>query len=227
MKGKILFALMIVGILLFAGIAIGVNFSKYGDVTTEVALDDGLTCTINGKEVNNGDTITVDMQFAKLNVCVTSDAAAKLACTGSWASGSDRVTFSDGTSEDATYAEFTIDFHKAVHFDGMIFIDKGVDDLDHDPIILYFEYDDSITVKLWGKVVPSGSDLCYKQDIDLEVTTNDGQEHDLHWYGSYKNQYDNFPKTIDDSGHWSTGTIHLECDNYFATASGRLTIDVD
>ncbi len=227
MKGKILFALMIVGILLFAGLAICVNYAKYGDVTTEVLLDDGLTCTINGKEVKDGDTVTVGLEYAKLKICVSSNTAALIACSGSWSSDSDRITFSDGTEKSVKNAEFTIDFGKADHFDGRIFIDNGVDDLDHDPISLYFVYDDAITVKLWGKVIPSGSDLFYKEDIDLEVTTNDGKLHDLHWYGNYKNQYDNFPKTINDTGRWSTGIIHLECDNYFATATGKLTIDVD
>ena len=226
MKGKILFAFMIVGILVFAGFAVVVNYAKYGEVTTEVALDDGLTCTINGKEVKNGDTVTIGLEFTRLKVCVKSDSAAKIACTGSWASGKDRVTFDDGTSGDEKCAEFTIKFGKAANFNGKIFIDKGSDDLDHDPIILYFQYDDSITVKLNGNVVASGTDLYYKDDIDLEVTTNDGLEHDIHWYGSYKNHYDNYPKQIDDSGHWSTGTIHLVCDNYFSTANGTLTIDV-
>ena len=101
MKGKILFALMIVGILVFAGIAVGVAYSKYGDVTTEVVMDDGLTCTINGKEVKNGDTITVNLQSTKLNVCVNTEKATRIACTGWWQSSNDRITFQDGTDEAA------------------------------------------------------------------------------------------------------------------------------
>lgn len=226
MKGIALSALMIVGILLFAGIAIGVNYSKYGEVTTTVEIDDGLTCTINGKEVSNGDTVTVDLEFCKLKVCVNSDAATLIACSGDWSSDGDRVSFSDGTDSEVTCAEFTIDFGKAASFNGIIVIDKAVDDLDHDPISLYFTYDDKIVVRLNGNEVASGTTLWYKEDIDLEVITVDGEEYDIHWYGSYRNHYDTGDKTIDGSGHWSSGTIHLECDNYFSTATGKLTIDV-
>ena len=227
MKGKVLFALMIVGILLFAGIALCVNYANYGDVTTQVLLDDGLTCTINGKEVKDGDTVTVGLEYAKLKVCVSSDTAALIACSGNWKSDSDRVTYDDGTSDTTKHAEFTIDFGKAVHFDGWIFIDNCNSEMDHDAIDLYLDYDDGITVKLIGNGYLSGDTLIYKEDIDLEITANDGQEHDFHWYGSYKNHYDVVEHKINDTGHWSVGTIHLVCDNYMATAHGKLTIDVD
>ena len=228
MKGKILFALMIVGILVFAGTAIGVNYSKYGDVTTEVVMDDGLTCTINGKEVKNGDTVTVNLQFTKLKVCVEAEKATRIACSGWWNSSDDRITFQDGTNDEKTCAEFTIEFGKATHFDGSIYIDNCDKEMDHDPICLSLICDfDLITVKIGDKELTEYDSIYYRDDIDITVIAKDGKVHDLHWYGSYKNYLDVVEHKFNETGRWSSGTIHMVCDNYFATAHGSMHIDVD
>ena len=229
MKGKILFALMIVGILVFAGIAVGVAYSKYGDVTTKVVMDDGLTCTINGKEVKDGDTITVNLQSTKLKVCVDTEKATRIACTGWWQSSNDRITFQDGTDEEQTCAEFTIKFSMATHFDGSIYIDRCDKEMDHDAIDLYLECDyDLITVKIGDKELSEkDSNIYYRDDIDITVTFKDGKVHDLHWYGSYKNYLDVVEHKFNETGRWSSGTIHLDNDNYFATAYGHMHIDID
>ena len=73
MKGMVLFSLMAAGVILFAGAAIGLSYTKYDELTTTIDLDDGITCTLNGKEVSNGETVTIRQDMGTVRVHLESE----------------------------------------------------------------------------------------------------------------------------------------------------------
>ena len=187
MKGIILFSLMAAGFILFAGIAIGVNYTKYDEVTTTVTIDDGITCTINGKEVSNGDTVTVSMDLAKMNVCVKSDYDQPIGYVGSWTSGSDTVTSSQKDSSVSHCGKFVINFNHGSYTGSMKIKFFAGDEMQ--TISMKFHISSDVTVTIAGTQINDGDSYDFKNDIKVSVSANDGQKHNIsysYWWGKEK-----------------------------------------
>ena len=182
MKGITLFALMAAGFVLFAGIAIGLSYTKYDEITTTVEVGDGITCTINGKEVSNGETITVPADLGALKVHAETDYDLPIIIAGKWTS--DSKTVSDYRI-DAKDMNVNVGIGK---FTGKLIV-KFTDDGDLGAVVLTFTIGDGITVKCGGDEIKNGDTYTFDGDSSVIVTTNDGQKHDIKYSGSWSNDY--------------------------------------
>lgn len=222
MKGIVLSALMIAGVLLLAGTAIGLSYTKYDEATTTVTLDDGIRCCINGKEVGNGDTVTVKLEAAKLKVCVCSDSEQAIGYHGRWSSADHEVTGNQKDASTVGKGEFVIDFNHG-SYTGILTIKYLGADSGGQTILFDFDICDGVTVTSGGSDIKNGDTRGFTDDtIYITVTTDDGQKRNIsytYWWG--------------DAGEGGFGTgseydstvqIAIENTAYFDPETGGVTI---
>lgn len=183
MKGIVLTALMIVGILLFAGTAIGLSYTKYDEVTTTVYIEDGITCTINDKEVRNGDRITIPTGNDSLRIHAVSNYVLPIGIAGKWCSETRTITeyLIDANDMEVSFGHGT--------FEGKLMIGFTAEDSDIAGIVLKFTIGEGITVKCGSDEIKDGDEYRFPNDSKIDVTTNDGQRHDVKYKGSWSNEY--------------------------------------
>ena len=224
MKGIILSALMVAGILLFAGTAIGLSYAKYDEATTTVILEDGITCTINGKEVGNGDTMNVKMEGGYLNVCARSPDAAVIGYSGQWTSGDRTCTGTDTSGDEVTDFDFKIALSHGSFTGRVVIKNMGADELQ--PIELTFTIDESkVTVVHGGDVIKNGDVFTLIGDDSFNVTTVDGQKHTIRWDGHWSNP-DGESSGASGCHYTVSTTIVVQDFIYFEKATGTMKITV-
>ena len=215
---------MTVGILAFAALCIGLSYAKYDEVTTTVTLDDGITCCINGKEVSNGDTVTVNMKAAKLKICVSSESDQAIGYLGRWSSADHQVTSSQKDPSTVKNGEFIIDFNHG-SYTGTLTVKYLGADSGGQTILFDFNICDGVTVTSGGTEIKNGDTRGFTDDtIYITVTTNDGQKKNIsytYWWGDAgEGGYG--------SGSEYNSTIQIIIDNmaYFDPETGGVTIKI-
>ncbi len=219
MKGITILALMTAGFVLFAGIALGVTYAKYDEATTTVTIDNGITCTINGKEVSNGETITVTPDLGSLRIHVESDYALPIGISGGWQSGDDIVT---AECNDAT--DYTVNLGHG-KFVGELMIGFIYDSSDLGAVILTFTITDDITVKAGGTTINNGDTYTFNGDGQIIVTTNDGEKHNVKYNGSWSNP-DGMSGGASGQELNSSVTIYITDMMFFSDGHGTMDIHI-
>ena len=224
MKGIILATLMTVGILVFAGAAIGLSYAKYDEATTTVILEDGITCTINGKEVSNGDTVTVRTEGGYLNVRAESPAPAIIGYSGQWTAGDKTCKSTECTEDEVETFEFKVALSHGSFTGRMVIKDMGGDELQ--PIELKFSIDESkVTVVHGSDVIHDGDTFTIYGDDAFTATTVDGQKHTINWDGHWSNP-DGESSGASGCHYTISTTISVQDFIYFEKATGTMKITV-
>ena len=182
MRGIVLFSLMAVGFVLFAGAAIGLSYAKYDEVTTVVTIEDGITCTINDRAVSNGEKVTFK-NGEDLKIHIESEYALPISMAGRWTSDTKTVTDYriDGN-------DMTVRFGHGI-FDGKLKVAFTKDDGDIAAVVLKFTIGSGITAKCGTNEIKDGDTYTFHGDNTVTVTTNDGARHDVKYNGSWSNEY--------------------------------------
>ena len=222
MKGKTLFALMIVGILVFAGLCIGVSYAKYDKVTTTVHFDDGIYVTIDDIEVTNGQTITIDKDLGHFHVAVRSDSDQYIGYAGQWTSGPDHVSVKMRDETIQYYGEFTVHFGHG-NFDGGLRISYlGGDTME--PITMKFSIGQGVKVTSNGAEIVNGAEITYTDDATIVVTALDGQKHNINWRYSWSSSCES--GSGEGSEYNTSMTFTIENTAYFEHAYGTVNISL-
>lgn len=189
MKGIIMASLMVVGILVFAGTAIGVTYAKYDEATTQVTVGDGLRCTINGKAVSDGETVTTKLDGGYLKVHVESDTPVLIGCSGVWYSDKNTATEHEETDKEVTSHDFKIPFRHGKYNGKLMISDTASADYCC-PIQLVLHFDES-KIMIWFSFAND-----FRHDGDTVTVLGydvfgikhvDGQSHTFSWNGSWGN----------------------------------------
>ena len=221
MKGKYLAAIMVAGMLVFIALSLGVTSTKYDEVTTTVIMDDGIACTINGKTVTNGSTVAVNPDFSKIKVHVESNYQLPICIAGIWTSDKETVTGSctDGSIVSSGDLKVTVG-HGSYNGTLRVFF---TDDGDLADIILTFTIGSGITVRSQGITINDGDQFTFHDDSTINVTTNDGQRHDISYKGSWSNDC-GMSSGASGSELGSEITIYITDMIYFDPAYGTMSI---
>lgn len=224
MKGKYLFAFMVAGILLFTAVALGTTCTKYDEVNTKVIMDSDITCTINGKTVSNGQTVSVNPNFSLVKICVSSEYDLPIGVAGVWNSDGDTVTASSTDDSIVRSGEVRALFGHGT-YDGTLRVFFTADDSDLADIILTFTIDSRITVRSQGVTINNGDQFTFHGDSTINVITNDGQRHDISYSGSWSNDC-GMSSGASGSELGSDITIYIEDFIYFDPAYGTMKISI-
>lgn len=226
MKETTILAVAVMVALVAAGAAIGVNIMKNDEVTTEVLLDDGMTCTINGKEVANGDTVTVTISSGNMTIHVDSQAQGRLAVTGLWTAEGATASVKQCTDNPVTSADFPAKFIKHGTYKGAIYISNDAADSDIAPIILKFTVDESkVIVKNGGTVIHNNDVVTFTNDSELQVTTVDGKSHEITYKGTWSNS-SGMSSGASGSELGTSTTIYIVDTMYFDAGNGTMEVGV-
>ena len=219
---------MVVGILFLAGTALGVTYAKYDEATTEIILEDGITCTINGKEVSNGEKVTSEMKGGYLNVHAESETPIVFGYSGVWYSD-DRADVQNGKSTDeVTSYDFKIPFNHG-KYNGRMVIKNDASDSYGYVITMVLHFDES-KMTLWFSFYDDfrhdGDTVHILGDDVFEVRHVDKQTHDFSWDGYYRDDWGNY-KALQGAETTDDVLVRIASyDNYNAPASGEITFTV-
>ena len=133
---------MVVGILLFAGTAIGLSYAKYDEATTTIIVEDGLKCCVDGKEITGKSTITTNLKGGYLKVCVESEKPAVIGYYGVWYNDVDKQTREGQSSEEVTSYSIDIPFNHG-KYDGSLVIRNMGSEAYGAPIHMKIHFDES------------------------------------------------------------------------------------
>ena len=224
MKGITLATLMTVGILVFAATAIGLSYAKYDEATTTVVLEDGIACTINGKEVSSGETVTVRTEGGYLNVCAKSPSPAIIGYSGQWTSGDRTSTATKWTDKEVEEYDFKIALNHGSYTGRMTI--KNMDGDELQPIDIKFTIDESkVTVTHGSTVVHDGDVVTLVGDDAFQAATVDGQKHTIRWDGHWSNP-DGESSGTSGCHYTASTTITVQDFIYFSKATGTMTVSV-
>ena len=222
MKGTTLFALMIVGILVFAGLCVGLAYHKYDNVTTTLSIDDGITVKIDGIEVKDGETITIDKDLGHFHVEVKSDSNEYIGYAGQWTSGPDHVTVKKTDDYIQHSGEFTIHFGHGNFKGGLRVAYAGSET--HETITMKYNLGPGLKVTSNGVEVVDGQIVDYDGDATIVATTLDGQRHYIHHEYYWGNDYERGSDTGTELNTSSTFWLDNMAD--YAPASGEITVKI-
>jgi len=224
MKGKYLLAFMVAGILLFTAVALGTTCTKYDEVNTTVIMDSDITCTINGKTVTNGQTVSVNPNFSKVKICVSSEYELPIGVAGIWKSDKETVTASSTDSSIVKSGEIGALFGHGT-YNGTLRVFFTADDSDLADITLTFKITGDIMVRTEGVSLTDGCQHTFHGDSTINVTTNDGQRHNITYSGSWSNDCGMSSGASGNDLATST-TIYITDMIYFDPAYGTMTISI-
>ena len=209
---------MAAGVILFAGAAIGLSYTKYDELTTTIDLDDGITCTLNGKEVSNGETVTIRQDMGTVRIHLESEYPIPIIMGALWKS-SDRTIMASsldckGCDVQLGHGDFTGRF--IAHYQG---------DGDLANVVLKFTIGEGITVSAGGTQINDGDEYTFVGDGTITVTTNDGQRHDVKYKGSWSNEYG---MSGGASGNELNSTVSISIVDmmYFSDGHGTMEIHI-
>ena len=208
MKGIVLASLMVVGILVFAGLALGVAYAKYDEATTTIILEDGIRCNIDGKDIGNGEKITTELTGGYLNVHVEYDTPIVFGYSGAWYSD-DRTETQDGdSSTEVTSYDIKISFSHG-KYNGTLLVRNMASDEYGCPISMVLHFDES-KIKVWFSMANSyrhdGDAITVLGDCVFDISHVDGQVHTFTWDGSWGNDWGDHEVL---QGTKSAGTVKI------------------
>ena len=202
------------GIMLF-------DFVKDKEVTTTVIVQDGLTCTINGEPVTNGQVITTNADN-KIRIHIESEGNAFLAFSGSWHSDKKDICKSDKLETAATSADFCFKL-KRQNFTGNLAIYIDGSDGDLAPINLTFSFDESqVKVTAFGSEVKNGDVVSFPGDGSFTIESKIGKAN-IHYDYSWSNDYGMSGSGSADELNTSV-TGHVENMCFFSAGTGPMNI---
>ena len=226
MKETAILAVAVVVAMVAAGGAIGMNLMKNDEITTEVLMDDGMTCTINGTEVANGDTVTLSLAGGVMSVHIDSQILGKIAVCGLWASDSASTSVLKGTDSAATAADIPVRFVRHGTYRGAMYISNDAADGNLAPIILKFTIDESmVTVNNGGTVIHNNDVVTFTNDTELQVTTVDGKSHEITFKGTWSNS-SGMSSGASGSELGTSTTIYIVDTMYFDAGNGTMEVGV-
>ena len=227
MKATTILAACVAVALVVAVAAVCTNMTKNDQVTTEVLMDDGMTCTINGKEVANGDTVTVSLDMGNMKIHVDSQASGKLAVCGLWSSDDGGASILKNTGKAVTSADFAVKFVKHGTFKGAMYISNDAADGDIAPIILKFTVDESKVVVKWGDTVIHNNEVVtFENDSQLNVTTADGASHNITYSGKWSNS-SGMSSGVSGNELGTSTIIYITDTMYFDAGNGTMDVGVN
>jgi len=212
---------MVVGVIVIAGFCVGLSYIKYDNVTTTFSIDDGITVSVGGKDITDGQTITLDKGVSNIKVEVASSYDQYIGYAGYWTSGKDTVS-STVKDESVQYrGEFTIHFGHG-NYSGNMKIAFLSPDMDNQKITMEFTIDPALTVTCNGAAVTSGQVLDYTDDLHITVTTKDGQKRDI----QYSYYWGSSCEHGSGQGEEYNSTIEFTVENmaFFEHANGEVKI---
>ena len=224
MNGKYLAAIMVAGMLVFIVLALGVTSFKYDEITSTVIMDDDLSVTINGKTVHNGDTVTVNPYFGKVTIRAESEYTLPIGIAGIWKSDKETVTASSTDSSIVKSGEIKATFGHG-SYDGTVRVFYTADDSDLAPITLTFKISDGLMVRSQGISITDGSQFTFDNDSTINVTTTDGQRHNIKYSGSWSNDCGMSSGASGEELGEAT-TIYITDTMYFDPGYGTMTISI-
>jgi len=224
MNGKYLAAFMVAGMLVFIALSLGITSCKYDEITSTVIMDDDITCTINGKVVHNGDTVTVNPTFGKVKIHVDSEYALPIGIAGIWKSDKETVTASSTDSSIVQCGEIKAAFGHGT-YTGTVRVFFTADDGDLAPITLTFKISDGLMVRSQGISITDGSQFTFDNDSTINVTTTDGQRHNIKYSGSWSNDCGMSSGASGEELGEAT-TIYITDTMYFDPGYGTMTISI-
>lgn len=174
-----------------AVVGVGVSLIFLGgmndEITTKVSVGEGLTCTINDKEVSDGDEIVLK-ETTELKVCVRSVDSVQIRAAGSWTS--DRNVYGDvyTTASPVKDTDFTFKLNHGKFCGKLDIINMAADDgNDICPIHLKFTFDESkVKVTSGGTEIKNGDTFTFEGDGYVSVESKIGRA-SLSYDGSWKN----------------------------------------
>ena len=224
MKGKYLLAFMVVGILLLTVMCLGVTYNKYDEVTSQVIMDEGITCTINGKAVADGDVVTVNPNFGKLKICVDSQYELPIGVAGIWKSDKETITASSTDSSIVKSGEIKAMFGHG-SYDGTLRVFFTDDDGCLADIVLTFKISDGLMVRSQGISITDGAQFTFSGDSTINVTTADGQKHNIKYSGSWSNDC-GMSSGASGNEYGESATINILDTMYFDPGYGTMEITI-
>ena len=197
------------------------DFVKDKEVTTTVIVQDGLTCTINGEPVTDGQTITTNADN-KIRIHIESEGNAFLAISGSWHADKKDICKSDKLETAATSADFCFKL-KRQNFTGNLAIYIDGSDGDLAPINLTFSFDESqVKVTAFGSEVKNGDVVSFPGDGSFTIESKIGKAN-IHYDYSWSNDYGMSGSGSADELNTSV-TGHVENMCFFSAGTGPMNI---
>ena len=225
MKGIVLASLMVVGILVFAGAALGVTYVKYDEATTNIILEDGIKCTIDGKDISNGETVTSNLKGGYLNVHVESDTPIVFGYSGVWYSDDVSETKDGDSAGEVTSYDFKIPFSHG-KYNGTLLVRNMASDEYGCPISMVLHFDES-KIMVWFSMANSyrhdGETVTALGNCVFDVKHVDGTVHTFTWDGSWGNDWGDHEVL---QGTKSAGTVKIRISSIqspSAPSSGEIT----
>lgn len=192
------------------------------DTCTTVEVGDGITCTINGESVANGDTVCIKRESGKLRIHVESEFDALLGFKGVWTSEGRTVRGAGVADDVCKTADFTVNFDHG-EYKGTLLVANLSTDGDLGPINLTFSFDESkVTVTHAGAEVKNGDVVSFPNDGTFTVESKIGRCN-----LSYGYKWSN-PDGFSGGGNYSelntsiTGHVINTC--YFDAGTGTMDI---
>ena len=191
-------------------------------VETTLQIDNGLTCTLNGKAVKDGQTITVPLDNGKITLHVESVVAEKIGYSGKWVSGLITERSMLIIDEMVTKYDFVIEFSHP-GFVGNLAVGYADAD-DTRPVTVDFTIGDNLTVMYGTHEIKNGDSYTFYKDAELTVTTNDGKRH----YISHQGEWGNDCEYASDGGTELTENliVYIFDNFYFGDATGYEKIEI-
>ena len=156
------------------------------EITTTVSVGAGLTCTINDKEVSNGDELVLK-ETSELKVSVKTIDLVQIRVAGSWTS--DKNVYGDVYTTDSPVkeADFTFKLNHGKFTGKLEILNMAENSGDINPIHLKFSFDESkVTVSCGGSEIKDGDTFTFDGDSTVSVESKVGRVN-ISYSGSWKN----------------------------------------
>ena len=154
-------------------------------ITTTVTIDEGLTCTMNGVPVKDGQTVSVPLDDGIITLHVESKVAETFGYSGVWESGLVTKRSMNIIEQMVTSYDFVIDFDHVGYTGNMAVGYSNGDDVK--PLTIDFTIDDNLTVMFGTQEIKNGDKVTFYKDTELSVTTKDGNRHYINHQGEWSN----------------------------------------
>ncbi len=182
MKAGIYSALIVVAIVVVAGVAVFLTYEKNHEIETEADIEDGLECTVNGKSVSDGGTVSV-FNGGKIKIHVESQSAVRILFEGRWVHQTDVVEHSADSETEVESFDIEIDMEKEDYKGSMYVKAYGADDMC--PVTLTFDYDSTqLSASVGGNEIASGGTHSFLSDGTITLTSKVGEK-DIHYDGTW------------------------------------------
>ena len=158
----------------------------YNESKTTVIVGSGLTVTINGEEVTDGQEFVLDGKNV-LDIHVESALESQIRVSGKWTSDMKTFTKDDVTASPVSSADFSIQLKNGKYTGKLAIFDTISNGSDLAPIELKFTVDESKVKVSWsGGEIKDGDTVTFTGDTYVTVESKIGRA-DLSLSGSWSN----------------------------------------